>query len=135
MAGSVTALADAAESFVWKFPGAPVRVYVNYGVVGRLAADASSGSDRAGLLFGRQTATAAIIQDYQAIQADSLSKWLEKAKLRGIKKACGRERDPLEVIGAYRIEGGDRIVLSRNTLSRFKSRAVTMKSCSVSPCR
>lgn len=122
MAGSVTAVADATEAFVWKFPGAPIRVYVNYGVVERLATDVSSGSDRAGLLFGRQTATAAIVQDYQAIQGESLSKWLDKAKARGIKKACGREHDPLEVIGAYRIEGGDRIVLSsedRGLMAKF----------------
>ncbi len=29
----------------------------------------------------------------------------------------------------------ERMVDSRNTLSRFRSRAVTMKSCRVSPCR
>jgi hypothetical protein len=123
MAVPVTAaVPDTSDSFIWAFPGAPVRVVLDLAAVERLAAAATAGDSFAGVLFGRRTNTAVVVSDYYRVKDEPLGPWLQRAQALGLKQCCDRARDPLDPVGLLRAQAGEKLALSpddRNLMAKF----------------
>jgi len=123
------------ESYIWSFPGSPVRIYLHLKAAERLLADvtqasgATPGRETGGVLLGRAESPLKIeIMDFEAIVLeDQASEKFTLAepdweKIDEVKAATPAHSDGLQVVGYYRSHLRDDLSLDENDLNLFRSR-------------
>lgn len=101
--------------YIWWFPGSPVRVHIDLGVVERLQErlrNSGSGVPEHGLLFGRVLEGATEIIEFQPASGRSVPEMIADFAM---------ERGKRLLVGYYRTEAGETLRLNEDDLALFKT--------------